>query len=336
MLAQIFQKARQEAPCFLVFEDLDSVISDNIRSFFLNEVDGLSNNDGILMVGSTNHLERLDPGIAKRPSRFDRKYYFPNPDEAERIKYCEYWQGKLSGNKDIDFPHRLCTAIADITDGFSFAYMQEAFVASLLIIASRKEKSASSRWNQRRGRQMWHDSSDEVVDSGAPNGGGDSDLDKFILWREIKLQIKLLRESLEGQTVLSKCNPAFGKMIPRVISPPPAPQLPTIATPESAKPTVCRKSPSLGVGATLGALKTTQTPAPFPHPEPNPNIPTRGIPKPASGDDGMHRHAAAAERERLGKSQAVQDMQAALEADGDPYQLQHLKRAAEDYLSWFQ
>ena len=56
----------------------------------LNAVDGISKNDGILMVGSTNHLDRLDPGIAKRPSRFDRKYLFPNPNTEEREKYMKY------------------------------------------------------------------------------------------------------------------------------------------------------------------------------------------------------------------------------------------------------
>jgi transitional endoplasmic reticulum ATPase len=64
---QIFDKARQFAPCYLVFEDLDTVVSDNVRSYFLNEVDGLKNNDGIFMVGSTNHLDRLDPGISVSP-----------------------------------------------------------------------------------------------------------------------------------------------------------------------------------------------------------------------------------------------------------------------------
>ena len=44
----IFSKARQEAPCYLVFEDLDSIVSDRVRSYFLNEVDGLNTNDGIL------------------------------------------------------------------------------------------------------------------------------------------------------------------------------------------------------------------------------------------------------------------------------------------------
>jgi hypothetical protein len=34
----------------LVFEDLDSLITDENRSFFLNEVDGLEENDGLLLV----------------------------------------------------------------------------------------------------------------------------------------------------------------------------------------------------------------------------------------------------------------------------------------------
>ncbi len=63
-IKMIFEKARQYAPCYLVFEDLDTIVSDAVRSYFLNEVDGLKNNDGIFMVGSTNHLDRLDPGIS--------------------------------------------------------------------------------------------------------------------------------------------------------------------------------------------------------------------------------------------------------------------------------
>ena len=131
----IFTHARREAPCYLVFEDLDSLVTDQVRSYFLNEVDGLKSNDGILMLGSTNHLDRLDPGIAKRPSRFDRKYLFSNPDTNQREAYCHFWQKKLEDNPDVDFPDRLCAPIAAITHGFSFAYMQEAFVASLLAVS---------------------------------------------------------------------------------------------------------------------------------------------------------------------------------------------------------
>ena len=43
------------SPCLLVFEDLDSLITDKVKSFFLNEVDGLESNDGIMMIGSTNY-----------------------------------------------------------------------------------------------------------------------------------------------------------------------------------------------------------------------------------------------------------------------------------------
>lgn len=136
----IFTQARKFAPCYLVFEDLDTIITAGVRSYFFNEVDGLRANDGIFMVGSTNHLDRLDPGIAKRPSRFDRKFYFPDPNEEQRAAYAHFWQGKLKDNEDIEFPDELCKAIAGITDGFSFAYMQEAFVAALLALAAKELK----------------------------------------------------------------------------------------------------------------------------------------------------------------------------------------------------
>jgi transitional endoplasmic reticulum ATPase len=74
-MIQVFEKARAEAPCVLILEDLDSLINDNNRSFFLNQLDGLENNDGLLVIGSTNHYDRLDPAITKRPSRFDRKLF---------------------------------------------------------------------------------------------------------------------------------------------------------------------------------------------------------------------------------------------------------------------
>jgi len=75
-IRSIFSQARASAPCLLIFEDLDSLVTKDTRSYFLNEVDGLESNDGILIIGSTNHLDHLDPAISKRPSRFDRKYHF--------------------------------------------------------------------------------------------------------------------------------------------------------------------------------------------------------------------------------------------------------------------
>lgn len=172
-IRQIFLKARQMAPCLLIFEDIDSLVSPNVRSYFLNEVDGLESNHGILMIGSTNHLERLDPGIAKRPSRFDRKYFFDNPDREERVQYSDYWRNKLKGNKKVEFPKIMSERIADITGDFSFAYMKEAFVAALLVIVAKGDAELLS------GR-----------------GGGD-DLSKNTFWKELKKQVENLRNEMD-------------------------------------------------------------------------------------------------------------------------------------------
>lgn len=141
-MADVFDKARQTSPCVIILEDLDSLINDRNRSFFLNQLDGLEGNNGLLVIGTTNHFERLDPGISTRPSRFDRKLWvrylsrlvivlnmfsseFKDPDRDERVLYVQYWQNKLKSNKDIDFPDRLVQEVADLTDKFSFAYLKE-------------------------------------------------------------------------------------------------------------------------------------------------------------------------------------------------------------------
>jgi hypothetical protein len=134
---EIFSHARRMAPCLLIFEDLDSLIGDDCRSYFLNQVDGIESNEGILMVGSTNHLDKLDSAIAKRPSRFDRKYHFKVPGLEERQAYARYWREKVrkNGTGMVEFPDEVCDVVASLTEGFSFAYLKELFVASLLELA---------------------------------------------------------------------------------------------------------------------------------------------------------------------------------------------------------
>lgn len=134
-IKQIFEMARLVAPCLLIFEDLDSLVADETKAYFLNEVDGLEANDGILMIGSTNHIDRLDPAVTKRPSRFDRKYHYGLPAHAERAEYARYWRKKLDGSGDVDLPDEACDFIAQITERYSFAYMKELFITSLLDLA---------------------------------------------------------------------------------------------------------------------------------------------------------------------------------------------------------
>lgn len=132
-IREIFTKARAVSPALLIFEDLDSLVQDDVRSFFLNEVDGLEDNDGILIIGSTNHIERLDTSITQRPSRFDRKFHFKPPSEQERLLYCQFWQQKLQNTPAIAFTDEVSQAVADATSGFTFAYLKEIFLQTLMM-----------------------------------------------------------------------------------------------------------------------------------------------------------------------------------------------------------
>lgn len=40
-IRNVFQQARYMAPCLLIFEDIDTVVTNKTRSYFFNEVDGL-------------------------------------------------------------------------------------------------------------------------------------------------------------------------------------------------------------------------------------------------------------------------------------------------------
>ncbi|MBC8134734.1 MAG: ATP-binding protein, partial [Fibrella sp.] len=94
-LQQIFKHARESAPCILAFEDMDGLVSDANRTYFLNELDGFRNNDGILIIASSNHPKRIDEALLKRPSRFDRVYHIGLPAKAERAEYCRRFLAKL-------------------------------------------------------------------------------------------------------------------------------------------------------------------------------------------------------------------------------------------------
>lgn len=126
----VFDRARAAAPCVLVLEDLDSLVTPTNRSFFLNELDGFAGNTGILTLATTNHPERLDPAILDRPSRFDRKYPFDLPALEERRTYIARWNETLK--PALRLSEGAVTAIAEGTDGFSFAYLKELFIAATM------------------------------------------------------------------------------------------------------------------------------------------------------------------------------------------------------------
>ncbi|MBC7751807.1 MAG: AAA family ATPase [Candidatus Saccharibacteria bacterium] len=93
---KVFQDARAQAPCVLFFDEIDSFISKRDNSMgtvdetnkttntILTEIVNLRN-EGIVFVGATNFLDRLDQA-AIREGRFDFKIEVSPPDEAARCQ----------------------------------------------------------------------------------------------------------------------------------------------------------------------------------------------------------------------------------------------------------
>lgn len=134
-ISRVFERARQLAPCIVVLEDLDSLIDEGNRSFFLNIVDGFASNQGVVILATTNHPEQIDPALLDRGGRFDSKYHFELPAKTERASYIKQWNDDIKKS-----PTRLpmCLSdkgsdeIAESTDGFSFAYLKELFLSSMM------------------------------------------------------------------------------------------------------------------------------------------------------------------------------------------------------------
>lgn len=135
----VFRRARSTAPCLLVLEDIDALLVDGTRSYFLNELDGFAANTGVITLATTNHPERLDPSILERPSRFDRKYHFALPTTPTRARYIATWNERLA--PALRLTEDGCAQISERTDGFSFAYIQEVFVSSMMRWMNRRDPS---------------------------------------------------------------------------------------------------------------------------------------------------------------------------------------------------
>ena len=84
----------------------------------------------MIVLATTNHPDKIDPAIMDRPSRFDRKYHFDLPELPERVAYKRRWQNKLASK--VDWTDATTETIAEGTVGFSFAYIKELVVTSLM------------------------------------------------------------------------------------------------------------------------------------------------------------------------------------------------------------
>merc|ERR1712124_161057 len=129
---EVFDKARQAAPCVLFFDELDSIASarggnsgdgggagDRVINQMLTEMDGINSKKSVFIIGATNRPDIIDPAII-RPGRLDQLVYIPLPDEASRANILQASLRKSPLAPDVDLGF-----LAKHTNGFSGADLTE-------------------------------------------------------------------------------------------------------------------------------------------------------------------------------------------------------------------
>jgi len=136
-LQAAWQKMLGNAPCIALIEDIDAVFEGRENragghltfDCLLNCLDGVERADGVLLIVTTNHLEKLDPAlgvpeshVSSRPGRLDQILELRDLDEDGRRKLCrrileewpETWEETVHsglGETGAQFQER-CTQLA--------------------------------------------------------------------------------------------------------------------------------------------------------------------------------------------------------------------------------
>jgi cell division protease FtsH len=127
----MFKKAQQTAPCIIFIDEIDAVgrqrgtglggghdEREQTLNQLLVEMDGITDNSGVVIVAATNRPDVLDPALL-RPGRFDRQITVSLPDRRGRTAILKVHarNKKLADDTDLD-------ALAKRTPGFSGADLE--------------------------------------------------------------------------------------------------------------------------------------------------------------------------------------------------------------------
>ena len=142
----LFKQAKEKAPCIVFIDEIDAIgqkrNSGNLggndeREQTLNqllvEMDGFTNNEGVIVMAATNRADILDNALL-RPGRFDRRVYMGLPDIKGREEILKvHARGKPLGD-DVDLK-----SIARGTAGFAGADL-ENLLNEAAILATRSKR----------------------------------------------------------------------------------------------------------------------------------------------------------------------------------------------------
>lgn len=123
---ELFSRVKASAPCIIFIDEIDAIgkarqsgSHNNERESTLNqllvEMDGFSDNSGVIVLGATNHIDALDPALL-RSGRFDRKLFIELPNKHEREQILSMYLASKPHNLHAHIPE-----IASQTSGFSGA-----------------------------------------------------------------------------------------------------------------------------------------------------------------------------------------------------------------------
>ena len=108
-IAELFDKARQQAPVIICFDEFDAMVPDRSSrgaehiagevNEFLSQLNNCSK-DGIFVIGTTNQPEMIDRAILRK-GRLDISVYIPEPDEqTRRLMFDLYLKDRPCDNID--------------------------------------------------------------------------------------------------------------------------------------------------------------------------------------------------------------------------------------------